>query len=97
MRPNLKEMTLREKIGQTGMPSPTHLREGVMECGSYAAYFKKYPFCGFYMSNGAIKPDGEKFTSAEESRLTFEEANKELPIPLLIAFTLNLTAVEPGE
>lgn len=85
MRPKLEEMTLREKIGQTGMPSPNDLREGVIACGSYAAYFKKYPFCGFYMSRGAVKPDGEKFTSAEESRTMFELTNQELPIPLLIA------------
>ena len=85
MRPKLEEMTLREKIGQTGMPSPTHLRDGVLECGSYAAYFKKYPFCGFYMSKNAIKPDGEKFSDAEESCKMFDEANKQLPIPLLIA------------
>lgn len=85
MRPKIEEMTLREKIGQTGMPSPTHLREGVLACGSYAAYFKKYPFCGFYMSKNDIKPNGEKFANAEESRIMFYEASKELPIPLIVA------------
>ena len=44
MRPKLEEMTLREKIGQTGMPSPTHLMDGIAECGSYTSYFQKYPF-----------------------------------------------------
>ncbi len=41
MRPKLEEMTLRERIGQTGMPSPTNSRDGVLECGGYAEYFTK--------------------------------------------------------
>lgn len=85
MRPKLAEMTLREKIGQTGMPSPTALREGIQECGGYPEYFAKYPFCGMYMSSRAIRPDGECFSTAAEAAETFYQASVKGKIPLLIA------------
>lgn len=85
MRPKLSDMTLREKIGQTGMPSPNALRKGLLECGDYPRYFAKYPFCGIYLSPGAKKPDGENFASAKEMAETFGQASSLGEIPLLIA------------
>lgn len=85
MRPKLSEMTLREKIGQTGMPSPAALRNGLLECGDYPRYFEKYPFCGIYISPGAKRPDGERFASPKEMADTFRDASLKGSIPLLIA------------
>jgi len=85
MRPKLEEMTLREKIGQTGMPSPAAVRAAMPECGGYAEYFAKYPFCGLYMSPGAKKADGEGFSNAAEAAETFYQASLKGKIPLLIA------------
>ena len=85
MRPKLEEMTLRERIGQTGMPSPTHSRDGVLECGGYAEYFTKYPFCGMYLDGNGKKADGEKFTGPADARETFLEAQKKLKIPFFVA------------
>lgn len=85
MKTKLSEMTLREKIGQTGMPSPAAVRKGLEACGSYEAYFAKYPFCGMYLSPGAKKPDGTLFSSPEETAETFRKASRKGKIPLIIA------------
>lgn len=85
MMPKLSEMTLREKIGQTGMPSPNAVRKGLLECGDYEKYFAKYPFCGLYLSPGAKRPDGELFTSAKETSETFYRVSQAGKIPLVIA------------
>lgn len=67
------------------MPSPAAMRNGLAQCGSYVTYFRKYPFCGLYLSPGAKKADGTLFTSAKESADTFREASEGAKIPLLIA------------
>ena len=85
MRPKLEEMTLREKIGQTGMPSPTAAQRGASECGSYAAYFKKYPFNGLYVGKNFKRADGERFASAGEMCKLFYETAKELKIPIFVS------------
>jgi len=85
MRPNLKEMSLREKIAQTGMPAPNEVRAGVQAFGSYAAYFRKYPFSGLYAHEGMCNAKGEAFLSPEEAQKTFRDASQALPIPLLIS------------
>ena len=41
----IAKMTLREKIGQTGMPGPGVVSKGVLECGGYGEFIRKYrPF-----------------------------------------------------
>ncbi len=85
MRPKLENMTLREKIGQTGMPSPSASKAGVQECGGYAAYFQKYPFCGMYLDKNAKRPDGEPFAPPAEPRELLYDASQKANLPLLIA------------
>lgn len=82
-----KKMTLREKIGQTAMPSPPAVRRGVTEEGGYAEYFKKYPYNGFYVSNAGtmIKDDGSDLSKSYELAEIAEKTARELNIPLFIA------------
>ena len=62
MRPKLEEMTLREKIGQTGMPSPTHLREGVLECGDIVVRVVSISIYLQQISNKKASPMGRLFS-----------------------------------
>jgi len=39
-KPDISKMTLRQKVGQTGMPAPNVVGDGVKRCGGYAEYFK---------------------------------------------------------
>ena len=57
-RPNLSEMTVREKIGQTGMPGPGVVRASVVEYGGYINYLKKFPFGGLYLDKSMVNNDG---------------------------------------
>jgi len=85
MKPKLAEMTLREKIGQTGMPAPSEVNRTVSELGSYEAYFEKYPFCGLYLGKGAVRGDGERFSSPAELGAAMHKATCQAKIPLLIS------------
>ena len=84
MRPKLEEMTLREKLGQTGQPSNGALRAGVEECGSYEAYIKKYPFGSIWVNEGIKRPDGELFASPEELGKQMHSMSNTNRIPMLI-------------
>lgn len=84
-RPNIDEMTLREKIGQTGMPGPGVVRAGVVEYGGYANYFKKFPFNGLYLDRSALNNSGEAFSSPEEISKTLADASNELDIPIFVS------------
>lgn len=87
MKELLKTMTLREKIGQTAMPSLSACRSGVREEGGYVGYFKKYPFCGFYAarSGGTVNDSGEVLEKSYELADIAQKTAKELDIPLFIA------------
>ena len=84
MRPNLEEMTLREKLGQTGMPSPSELKIGVTECGSYEKYIKKYPFSGVYITEAFKKPDSTPYASPEEMGNAVHSMSNAANIPMLV-------------
>lgn len=84
-RPKLSEMTLREKIGQTGFPSPRAVSKGVLEFGSYAEYFKAYPYCGHYIDQWMIDEKGEILTSPEEVGKILTDTSNELKIPLFVS------------
>lgn len=81
-KPTLKSMTLREKIGQTGMPSPGTVKEGVERCGGYGPYFRETGFTGFYFVNyeGYY---GDK--SPAQFQEEINEANRTLDIPILVS------------
>lgn len=85
MRPKLEELTLREKIGQTGMPSPSNALRAIEECGSYVEYLKKYPFCGLYVHKKTRHADGTPFASPADASKLFYETSKQLKIPILVA------------
>ncbi len=85
MRPKLEDLTLREKIGQTGMPSPSNAKRAIEECGSYVEYFKKYPFCGLYVHKKTSHADGTPFASPADACKLFYETSKELKIPILVS------------
>jgi len=84
-KPNINKMTLREKIGQTAMPGPGVVRNGVVEHGGYTSYFKKFPFNGLYLDASALNNNGEPFASPREASQTFADASSELDIPLFIS------------
>lgn len=84
MRTRLEDMTLREKLGQTGQPSPSALQDGVKRCGGYGAYFKENPFGSFWLSESCKKPDGTPFESPAEMGEAMREINDHIKIPLLI-------------
>ena len=79
----LSKMTLREKIGQTGIPSPSALRKGAAKAGSYLEYFNSNPFCGFYVEE-MLQPNGTPITKAAELKPLVQELQKSLPVPLLV-------------
>lgn len=84
MRPNLNEMTLREKLGQTGQPSSTAIRDGLAECGSYEAYIQAYPFGSIWISEGFKRADGTAFATPEEMGNQVHAISNAAKIPLLV-------------
>lgn len=83
-KPNLSELTLRKKIGQTGFPGVRNLRLGVINNGGYAEYFTKYPFTGLYADH-ALNVNNEPFESPMHMAKTLKDANKKLKLPFLVA------------
>ena len=84
MRPKLEEMTLREKLGQTGQPSTAVVREGIEECGSYEAYIQKYPFGSIWISENIKRADGTAFETPEELGKQIHSMSNAAKIPLLV-------------
>lgn len=86
MKELLKRMSLREKIGQTAMPSPPAIKWGIKECGGYKEYFKKYPYCGFYASQeGMVNSDGTDMTKSCELADAVKEIADNMEIPAFVA------------
>lgn len=83
-RPKLSEMTLREKVGQTGMPGPAVVRAGVVKYGGYDKYLSQIPFCGVYIDPSMIDKDGNKPTSPEKIASMLTDASNNLKIPMLV-------------
>ena len=77
-------MTLREKLGQTGLPSLTAMREGINECGSHEEYIKKYPFGSIWISQNFKRVDRTPFDSAEEMGKQIHSMSNAAKIPLLV-------------
>ncbi len=84
MRPVLSKMSLREKLGQTGMPSPSELRVGATACGSYEAYIQKYPFSGIWISEAFCKPDGTSYATPEEMGYAVHSMSNAASVPMLV-------------
>ena len=70
-RPKLSDLTLREKIGQTGFPGVRDLRLGVINNGGYAEYFTKYPFTGMYADH-ALTKDNAPFAQTLRRKSTYK-------------------------
>jgi len=84
-RPKLNEMTIREKVGQTGMPGPGEVRKGIQRCGGYDKYFREFPFCGLYVDGGISDAEGNKFSSPQAISQALADASNQLDIPLLVS------------
>ena len=86
MKPDISKMTLREKLGQTGIPSPSNLAKAVIAHGGYLACFTKYPYGGLYVNGSTlIQDDGSPLATPAEANEAFSKLNAQLPIPLLIS------------
>lgn len=83
-RPALKDLTLRQKIGQTGFPSPKQLLDGVIECKGYDKYFQAYPFVGAYLYRNIKDHNGQTPATPEESAKLWQSVSDACQIPLLI-------------
>lgn len=94
MRPDMNKMTLREKIGQTGMPGPGEVRESVRRLGGYDRYFLEYPFTGLYLDTGARDAEGQPFASPQAMADTLRAANAKLRVPLLVSCDAEFGACE---
>ena len=82
-RPKFSELTLREKIGQTGFPGVRDLRLGVINNGGYAEYFTNYPFTGMYADH-ALTVENVPFESPSHMAKTLKDANDKVKIPFLV-------------
>lgn len=86
IRKMMAEMTLREKIGQTGMPGPGVVYHGMKRCGSYGEYFKQYPFTGMYVLKSCMLDiEDVPFSSPEQAAGIYKEASEQAKIPLLFS------------
>ena len=86
-KPNLSDLTLREKIGQTGMPGIGELREGIARNGGILGYFKEYPFTGFWCDH-LVKAQDKPYKAPRDFAEHIKEVNKDLDVPLLVACDL---------
>ncbi len=84
-KPKLSEMTLREKIGQTGMPGPGVVRAGIVEHGGYKEYLSAFPFGGIYLDRSMIDKDGNKFESPYQVSKTLADASNSLKYPIFVS------------
>lgn len=86
MKPDISQMTLRQKLGQTGIPSPSALAKALVPNGGYVSCFTKYPYSGLYINaNTLVHDDGTPFADPAEAERAFAAVNAQLPIPLLIS------------
>lgn len=76
-------MSLREKIGQTGIAGPAYVRDAVVRCGSYEKYFEEHPFGGIH---AAIlkRPSGEPFDSPEEQAQLLKKLSEQAKVPYFV-------------
>lgn len=81
----MQNLTLREKIGQTGIPAPNALRDGVKKHGSYAAYFSAVPFSGLYVAPGITGDQGETVSRSADFRDLMTRTSDALRVPLLVS------------
>ena len=84
-RPALKDLTLRQKIGQTGFPSPRQLLDGVIEFGGYDKYLQAYPFTGVYLWRKMWDHNNVTPATPEESAKLWKSVSDACDIPLLVA------------
>lgn len=84
-RPKLSEMTLREKVGQTGMPGPGVVRAGVQKYGGYDNYLTRVPFGGIYLDTSIVDKDGNKPSSPEAIGKMLTDASNKLKIPMFVS------------
>ena len=80
----VKNMNLREKIGQTGFPSPAAVTAGAVKCGSLTEYFRQNPFTGIYVDRMGLK-ENTPFPKPQDLADGIREINSKINVPLLVA------------
>lgn len=88
-----KELTLREKIGQTVL-CLCETGKHVEMCGSLPAFLEKYPIGGIYNNGGIVK--GLMVDANPNFKNIVEEYNKYLRVPLVAAADWGVFAVSKG-
>ena len=83
-RPQLSELNLREKIGQTGFPSPATARSGRERYGSYEEFYRLYPFTGIYVDGFGVAKNS-RFKNPSSLAEEIKSINSVSRIPLLVA------------
>lgn len=91
-KPAISTMTLRQKIGQTGMPGPKPVYEGVGECGGYTEYFTRYPFAGLYLTGCMRDAKRVRYSSPAALAGMLQETSAACEIPLLVTCDAELGA-----
>lgn len=91
-KPIISEMTLRQKIGQTGMPGPGTVIAGARRCGGFDKYFIENPFVGLYVDHLREDHEGNEISSPEELAGLLQETSDASAIPLLVTCDLELGA-----
>lgn len=83
MKSKLSQMTLREKIGQTGIPSPSALSKALVPNGGYVSCFTKHPYSGLYINaNTLVHDDGTPFAEPVQAERAFAAINAKIPMLL---------------
>ena len=86
MKPELSALSLREKLGQTGIPSPNAVKKAIAAYGDYVPFFKALPYCGLYVDMACRnRSDGTQYETPAQLEQVFDCVNRQLDIPLLIS------------
>ena len=93
-KPLVSELTLRQKIGQTGMPSPPDAYFKAKDMGGFVQYFSEYPFAGLYLNYEIKKHSVKLVASASDLAGIVQEASDACEIPLLVSCDAELGGKE---
>ena len=83
MRPDINKMSLREKIGQTAIPAPPTLTDGMKRCGGYSEYLKEYPYAGIFIEY-FYNEKGERISDSKEFTALVRELQARADIPFFV-------------
>lgn len=85
MKKKISEMTLREKIGQTGIPDPGTVQKWVRKGGRYDDFFEANPFGGIYCGKNMARNEIEYIKTPGELASILKNVNNKTQMPLLVS------------